>query len=184
MLDEVYTWIEEYAGTSYDFDEAIQEIDGNAAFLSPFEWRTAIDLILDQMDDALDIVDKYWRLLPDTLPNRTNLKRMITETTLRELVKNVDSVCKQLNINTPTMTTVDDLRDIVVALCELLDILIEHDTDDIIKNKLYEEHEENNEDSFAYKLDIQKEDMTQLSFNVSSIRQAYFEGLDEDEESY
>lgn len=184
MLDEVYTWLESYGGVSYDFDESIQEIDGNRAFISPFDWRVSIDLILDQLDDAIDLVDEYWRNLPATLPPRKKLKRILAETTLFNLVKNVQSVCNQLNIDPPEISTVDQLRVVVVTLCELIDLLANHELNDIIENNLFEEHEEENDNSFEEILDIHQQDITQLAFNVNAIRQAYYEGLDEDEESY
>ncbi len=182
MFDEMYTWLEEYSGTSYDFKEAIMEIDGNQPFLSPFNWRISIGLILDQLDDAMDVIDEYWKALPDTLPNRKDFKRILAEHTLRQIVNNVNGVCKQLNIDPPDIHTVDELREAVITLCELLDMLINHPIDEILKNDLYTEHEENNDDSFSEILDVQKQDMTQLSFNVNAIRQAYYEGLDEEDE--
>lgn len=183
MLDEVYTWLEEYAGTSYDFTESMQEINGNRAFITPFDWRIGIETVLNQLDEAIDTVDEFWPMIPPTLPERTELKRLISQTTLGEIVKNINSVCSQLNIDAPEIKTIDKLKDVVITLWELIDMLVNHDLQEILKSELFEKHEEENDDSFTNLLNIRKQDMTQLSYNVSSIRQAYFESLDDEDES-
>ena len=61
MLDEIYTWLESYAGVSYDFDESVQEIDASNAFIDPFNWKVSIEIILSQLDDACDIIDEFWK---------------------------------------------------------------------------------------------------------------------------
>lgn len=182
MLTEIYTFLEEYTGTSYDFDSSVAEIQGETAFVSPFEWRVAIENILNQLDDAIDAIDEHWRLIPPTMPNRSDSKRMLAQRTLSLLVKNIRNVCDQLNIDTPTMETLDQLKVVVQTLFELIEMLSSYELDQILKENMYETHEEENDDSFSNVLDVAKQDMTQLSFNVSAIRQAYYEALDTEEQ--
>lgn len=186
MMDEVYEWLEQYAGTSYDFEEAFKDLRRDTVFISPFEWRISIENTLSRMDEATDTVDKNWRELPDTLPDRQSLKRLIVNTTLTHIVRNVRDVTDQLNINLTTIKSVDQLKLIVVTLSELIDMLINHELDEILKDKpdrpgLFTKHEEENDESFGEVLDLNRQDMTQLSFNVNAIRQAYFESLDEED---
>lgn len=183
MLDEIYVFLEEYTGTSYDFDESVAEINGETAFVSPFEWRVAIENILTQLDEATDAIDEHWRNIPSDMPNRTEMKRMLAQRALTLLVGNIKNVCDQLNIDTPKMSTIDQLKIVVQTLFELLEMLGAYELDVILKDELFEQHEEENDDSFNEILDVTKKDITQLSFNVSAIRQAYYEALDEEEQN-
>ena len=89
MFDEIYTWLESYAGVSYDFDESIKEIDASNAFIDPFNWRVSIEIILNQLDDACDIIDMYWKAIPTALPPRDKMKRLLTQNTLQMIVTNM-----------------------------------------------------------------------------------------------
>jgi succinate dehydrogenase flavin-adding protein (antitoxin of CptAB toxin-antitoxin module) len=55
----------------------------------------------------------------------------------------------------------------------------ENEMDDIFKQQLFEKHEEENGNTFTEILNIQKDDITNMYFTVSSIQQDYFDSLDE-----
>lgn len=183
MLNEIYTFLEEYTGTSYDFDDSVAAIRGDTAIVSPFEWRVAIETILQQLDEATDAIDEHWKLIPPDMPNRTDSKRILAQRALTLLVGNVHAVCDQLNIDTPSMQTIDQLKYVVQTLYELIEMLGSHELDQILKENMFDEHEEENDESFSRILDVSDKDITQLSFNVNAIRQAYYEALDEEEQA-
>lgn len=185
MLDEIYTWLESYAGVSYDFDESVKEIDASNAFIDPFNWRVSIEMILSQLDDACDTIDAYRNAIPANLPNRNKMKRIITQNTLQLIVTNIHAVCTQMNIDLPSqITTMDQLKEIVEVIYELLDMLINNDLNEIIKNDLFTEHEDENDNSFMTYLGLSKQDMSQLSFNVNAIRESYYDSLDNENDMY
>ena len=181
MFEEIYVWLESYGGTSFDFDESIQEIGETEAIVDPFTWHTGIDIILTQLDEACDIIDEYWRAIPEGMPNRKKMKRMLTENVLGLIVGNIRSICNMLNLNLEEIKTMDQLHVVIDALYELINLLRTHTIDEIIKNGLYDQHEEENDNSFANVLNVMKEDMAQLAMNVTSIQDEYYDSLDNED---
>ena len=185
MLDEIYTWLESYAGVSYDFDEPIKEIDASNAFIDPFNWKASIEIILSQLDDACDVIDEYWRAIPENLPSRNKMKRILTQNTLQLIVTNIRAVCTQMNIDLMyEITTMDQLKETVEVISDLLDMMVNHDINEIIKQDLFTQHEEENDDSFMNYLGLSKQDMSQLSFNINAIRESYYDALNNEDDMY
>lgn len=181
MLDEIYVWLESYAGVSYDFNEAITELSRTNACVDPFQWKISIETILDQLDQANDVIDEYKQSIPMELPAAKRMKRILTENMLTGVLGSVRGVFTQLNLDPPTITTVDKLRDVVQTMYELLTMLTSNDINDILKQNMYEDHEENDDDSFANVIGVMKQDVSALAMSVNAIRDSYFDALDADE---
>lgn len=181
MLDEIYAWLESYAGVSYDFNEAITELSRTNACIDPFQWKISIETILDQLSQANDVIDEYKQSIPMELPNAKQIKRILTENMLSGVLNSIRAVFLQLNLDPPTIKTVDQLRDVVQTMYELLIIIVSYDINDILKRNLYEEHEENDDNSFANVIGVMKQDITSLAMSVNAIRDSYFDALDADE---
>ena len=60
MWEEIYIWIEQYAGTSYDLTENINELRGDAIFISPTIWRNNLSIVLERLSDMIDVINEYW----------------------------------------------------------------------------------------------------------------------------
>jgi hypothetical protein len=181
MFDEIYPWLESYAGVSFDFDESMKEIDGQTAIVEPFTWHAGIIILLEQLDDACNIIDTYWRAIPEGLPTKNKMKRMLTEHVFTLLLANIHTICNELNLDIPEVSTMEILKNVIEAMYDLLRMLKEHDTDEISTQNMYEDHEEANDDSFAEMLGVMKEDLPQLSMTVNAIVDAYYDSLDVDD---
>ncbi len=179
-MDELYVWLESYGGTSYDLTSTIYSIEATLPFVSPFDWRTSIENVLDQMDEAVDIIEKYGKNLPDNLPSKQIAKRMFVMDVLSKLVENVRAVCREMGLDIDDITTIDKLRNVVLAMSELIDMFINNTIETIQKEDLFEKHEDDNDDSFQNILDVDERDLVQLSYNVAQIRDTYFMSLDDD----
>jgi antitoxin component of RelBE/YafQ-DinJ toxin-antitoxin module len=179
-MDELYVWLESYGGTSYDLTSTIYSIEATLPFVSPFDWRTSIENVLDQMDEAVDIIEKYGKNLPDNLPSKQIAKRMFVMDVLSKLVENVRAVCREMGLDIDDITTIDKLRNVVLAMSELIDMFINNTIETIQKEDLFEKHEDDNDDSFQNILDVDERDIVQLSYNVAQIRDTYFMSLDDD----
>ena len=178
-MDELYVWLESYGGTSYDLTSTIYSIEATLPFVSPFDWRTSIENVLDQMDEAVDIIEKYGKNLPDNLPSKQIAKRMFVMDVLSKLVENVRAVCREMGLDIDDITTIDKLRNVVLAMSELIDMFINNTIETIQKEDLFEKHEDDNDDSFQNILDVDERDIVQLSYNVAQIRDTYFMSLDD-----
>lgn len=180
MSDEMLIWLEQLSGCMYDFNFTVANIDEMIPFISPTEWRVSLEQVLDSMDDACEIVDQNWKSLPDYLPGRVEFKRLIVQSALEPVINNVHRVYDHLNIEEIPISTIDQLRVVIVTMSELLELILDVvQTPDASIQQMYVQHEDENDDSFQNVLNINVRDMIQLSFNVNSLRQTYYLTLDE-----
>ena len=178
--EAVYSWLEQHSGVSYDLNDDINQIKGDVAFTETFTWATKISLILDELDDALDVIDENHRELTEDLPGRDDFKRMLVADTIMKILNEVNGIKRQLGITPTKIKTVNELLQHVNALRDLINMLKINPIEDIIKDKLFEKYEDENDDAFSELLDIHKNDMTNLWETVRSVVD-YIE--DDDDES-
>lgn len=178
--EAVYSWLEQHSGVSYDLNDDINQIKGDVAFTETFTWATKISLILDELDDALDVIDENHRELTEDLPGRDDFKRMLVADTIMKILNEVNGIKRQLGITPTKIKTVNELLQHVNALRDLINMLKINPIEDIIKDKLFEKYEDENDDAFSELLDLHKNDMTNLWETVRSVVD-YIE--DDDDES-
>ena len=178
--EAVYSWLEQHSGVSYDLNDDINQIKGDVAFTETFTWATKISLILDELDDALDVIDENHRELTEDLPGRDDFKRMLVTDTIMKILNEVNGIKRQLGITPTKIKTVNELLQHVNALRDLINMLKINPIEDIIKDKLFEKYEDENDDAFSELLDLHKNDMTNLWETVRSVVD-YIE--DDDDES-
>lgn len=178
--EAVYSWLEQHSGVSYDLNDDINQIKGDVAFTETFTWATKISLILDELDEALDVIDENHRELTEDLPGRDDFKRMLVADTIMKILNEVNGIKRQLGITPTKIKTVNELLQHVNALRDLINMLKINPIEDIIKDKLFEKYEDENDDAFSELLDLHKNDMTNLWETVRSVVD-YIE--DDDDES-
>lgn len=179
MWSELFIWLERYSGVSYDFSEDIASIKGDIAFIDTYEWFNVISNLFDNLSEAIDVVDEFGDNLTDELPNKKKVKNMLTSYVISNLLDNVNDIKRKLNIDIVDISNADTLIQHINIIMELIQMLSENEMDDIFKQQLFEKHEEENGNTFTEILNIQKDDITNMYFTVSSIRQDYFDSLDE-----
>lgn len=179
MWSELFIWLERYSGVSYDFSEDIASIKGDIAFIDTYEWFNVISNLFDNLSEAIDVVDEFGDNLTDELPNKKKVKNMLTSYVISNLLDNVNDIKRKLNIDIVDISNYDTLIQHINIIMELIQMLSENEMDDIFKQQLFEKHEEENGNTFTEILNIQKDDITNMYFTVSSIQQDYFDSLDE-----
>lgn len=179
MWSELFIWLERYSGVSYDFSEDIASIKGDIAFIDTYEWFNVISNLFDNLSEAIDVVDEFGDNLTDELPNKKKVKNMLTSYVISNLLDNVNDIKRKLNIDIVDISNADTLIQHINIIMELIQMLSENEMDDIFKQQLFEKHEEENGNTFTEILNIQKDDITNMYFTVSSIQQDYFDSLDE-----
>ena len=179
MWSELFIWLERYSGVSYDFSEDIASIKGDIAFIDTYEWFNVISNLFDNLSEAIDVVDEFGDNLTDELPNKKKVKNMLTSYVISNLLDNVNDIKRKLNIDIVDISNSDTLMQHINIIMELIQMLSENEMDDIFKQQLFEKHEEENGNTFTEILNIQKDDITNMYFTVSSIQQDYFDSLDE-----
>lgn len=179
MWSELFIWLERYSGVSYDFSEDIASIKGDIAFIDTYEWFNVISNLFDNLSEAIDVVDEFGDNLTDELPNKKKVENMLTSYVISNLLDNVNDIKRKLNIDIVDISNSDTLIQHINIIMELIQMLSENEMDDIFKQQLFEKHEEENGNTFTEILNIQKDDITNMYFTVSSIQQDYFDSLDE-----
>lgn len=182
MWQDIYNFLERYSGVSYDFSEELESISGYVAFIEPYQWHVGIMNILDELEDAIDIIDEFGDNLHEEMPNKKDLKKLLASYVLGKLVDNINYIKRNLNIDTTDICTYDDLENQIGVLGDLIDMLVSNSLDDILKHDLFTKYEEDEDGGgLVDVLGIHKNDMPSLSFIVTSIRENYFESLEDDE---
>lgn len=176
-MDDLYVWLEAYGGTSYDLTSTINAIDSSLPFVSPFEWKTSIENVLDQKDDAISVIEKYGRSLPDNLPSKQIAKREYEQDVLFKLATVVNVAAAEMGLTLDDITSADQLQNVVLTMTELIDMLIHNDEESF--QKAFDDHEDANDDSFEETLGVDARDLVQLSRNVQQIRNIYYMTLDD-----
>lgn len=174
MWQEIYGWLEQHSGVSYDFNEDISRVSGNTAFYEPYDWFVAIDNIFDGLDDAMDVIDDYGRLLPDNFPPKTELKKFISGYVIGRVLEVVNSVKQQMHIDQTEINKYSELMEHVQGISDLIIMISEYDMEDIIKNDMFEKYDEDNGNVLTEKMNIHKNDMTNIHSAVTTIRDDYF----------
>lgn len=169
MWAEIYAWIEQYSGVSYDLNEDINEIKGDVAFIETFFWATKISMIIDNLDEALSVVDEHYYDLTDDLPDANTLKKMLTTDVLAKILEQVVEIKRQLGISAKKINTVTDLLQHVNTMRDLIEMLKENNMEDIVKQRLFDKYNEENDDAFTELLDLHKNDMTNMWDVVHSV---------------
>lgn len=185
MWEQIYNFFDRYAGVSYDFAGDIQAITGVIPYISPRIWAMKIDLIIKNLNDALDCVDEFGDNLGDEMPSKSNLKKIIGQYVLRALLKNLNDVKQTLNIENTDISSFEDYESQVELMKELLLMLAENSLDDILSQNLFEtvsRDEEDDDNQFVEVFGLHKNDVPNMSMTVQSIRTDYFESLDDEAE--
>jgi hypothetical protein len=185
MWPEIYNFFEQFAGVSFNFIEDLQALDGNAIFIETYEWQTKKDDILENLQDALDCIEENGQYLGEDMPSKQDLKKIVASYVLSELVKDLNSIKQTLNIEVNDIASFDDLENQLYVISMLVEMLANNSLDTLLSENLFatyitEEEDEDNE--FETVLGLSANDVPNLSFTVTSIREDYFESLNEDEE--
>lgn len=185
MLPELYAFFEKFAGVSFNFDDLYETIDGYTVFIEPYVWQTCINDIVDGLDDAMNVIEQFGDDLNDDMPDKDDAKKLIATEIISHLVKNVNDIKKILNIERTDINGYDDLEMQLFALGSLVKMLVDNSLDDILKQQLFDEYltdDDEDDNPFETVLNLHKNDIPNMSFIVTSIREDYFASLDEDEE--
>lgn len=185
MWPEIYNFFEQYAGVSYNFVEDINDISGDFAFIEPYAWQSGINNILENLQDALDCINEYGQYLGEDMPSKDDLKKIVASYVLGALIKNLNDIKRTLNIDPVDINNYEDLEKQLYLVGKLVELLVTHPLDEILAEDLFNTYiveEEDDDNEFVTLLGLHENDVPNLSFTVTSLREDYFASLDEDEE--
>lgn len=181
---EILEWLHAYSGIYYDFSEEFDIIKGYTAFTDTFTWYTVIDSLQDKLDDMMDTFDVFQNMVtPEGITSSIAvMKKAVTQTLISNIADNLKNVLDNLHIDLSSsynLQTMDDLMDLVQLTRELIDMLSNNTIERIIKDNMFEELDEDNDNKYSDIFELHKNDMTDLYFIIQSIKETETE-TDED----
>ena len=183
MWEQIYDFFTRYTGVSYDFTDDLQDIKDPLPYISPRIWAMKVNMIMTNLNAALDCIDEFGDNLTDDMPSKSDLKKLVAQYVLRALLFNLNSVKQTLHIDNVDISSFEDFEMQVELIKTLLIMLVENSLDEILSKDLFETESKDDEDDdnqFVEVLGLHKNDVPNLSMTVQSIRQDYFESLDEE----
>lgn len=184
MWPEIYAFFEQFAGVSFNFVEDLEALKGDAIFIETYEWQTRKDDILENLQDALDCIEENSQYLGEDMPSKQDLKKIVASYVLSELVDDLNSIKRTLNIEVNDIASFDDLENQLYVISMLVEMLANNSLDTLLSEDLFNTYiteEEDDENQFETILGLSSNDVPNLSFTVTSIREDYFESLNEDD---
>lgn len=185
MWEQIYDFFTRYTGVSYDFNLDLQTINDYVPYISPRIWKTRIELILKNLNDALDCIEEYGDNLTDDMPSKSDLKKIVAQHVLGALVKNLNDIKQALHIDNTDLNNLEDYENQVELMRTLLTMLAENSLDDILTNDMFETEsrdDEEDDNQFTEVFGLHKDDVPNMSMTVQSIRQDYFDSLNDEDE--
>lgn len=184
MWNEIHNFFEQFAGVPYDFSDDLRDISGDAIFVDPIRWRHTVISIINDLQDALTCIDDYGAFLGEDMPNKQNLKKIVASYVLEELTNLLNSIKGKLNIEKTDISNFDNLEQQLITISEMIEMFVHISLEEIISKDLFQNNfvEDDDEDNPLEMLfGLHPNDVTNLSFTITSIRDDYFALLDEDE---
>lgn len=178
--NDIYIFLERHSGLSYDFSDEFSRIGGYEIFINPYEWIETVDLILENLEDALECIEDWSDEIPDYMPGKDDLKKIMSESILSLIIKNINDTKRTLGIDRTTINGYDNLFNQAHLLAELVTLINESTIDDIIKSDIF--NSDKDEDNIVNIFNIHKRDIPNMCITVRSIRNDYFESFNEDDE--
>ena len=182
IWQEIYIWVESYAGCAYDIEESIQMLDDpNIVFRNRFEWKITVEELLDDLVDIYDIIDEYGYLIPDQLPDASDMKQMYREKILGAVMKSLNDIKRQLHIQQIDLGDHRLIMYHVDVMYDLIDMLASNTMDTIIEKHLFEKYNEENDDAFDNLFGITKNDLSNMHETINSVIDDLSDDNDDDE---
>lgn len=183
MWDEIYAWIESYAGTSCDVDDGVNYIkDMNKPFTDTYEWRLINEQLIDDLSDIYDVLSENATMIPDKLPSAAKMKQMFGEKVLLGMLEGLNNVKRQLHIQQVDINDYNVLLKHIDVMADLINMLKENSIDTIIEKQMFDKYNEENEDDFINLFGLTSSDMSNMHYTVSSIIESLEDDEDIDEE--
>lgn len=173
MWEDIYIWIESYAGCSYDVTEYLRALKDDAIFLSPRTWRNTLTILLQCLSDMIDVIDENWQMIPEHLPSKVEMKKFITSEILTQLIDIINKNKQKLNIEPTPIRTFMTLEQHVDVLYDLITALGSYSMESLIKKEWFDEYEESHNGFLTNVFGISKNDLPSMQFTVRDIKQMH-----------
>ena len=119
------------------------------------------------------------------MPSKQDLKKIVASYVLGELVKDLNSIKQTLHIEVNDICSFDDLENQLYVISMLVEMLANNNLDTLLSENMFDTYikeEEDDDNEFVTVLGLSSNDVPNLSFTVTSIREDYFDSLNNEDE--
>lgn len=169
MSEEIYIWMEEQSGVTYDLTDDIQELSGDFIFTNTHAWKSNMHFVLNKLSEAIDVIDENYRNLREDLPSRDELKKLFTAEVLGSLVSIINSIKQKLNIDTADITSVNQLYSNIEVLYDIVEELRTSTVEEVLQSSWYDDYNDENDDILSTVYGIHKNDLPNMHYTIQSI---------------
>lgn len=180
MFSEIYAWLEQFSGATYDMSSEFALFYDEMIFVDTFGWYNKYQQIENDIYEINDIIDEHEYEIPDDFPGAQDLKRIIDTMIFQQLLRVVDTVKRQLNIETVDVTSITILDFHALALSKLVSLAKENSINDLVKNNMFNKFEEDNDNIISNAFDLTEQDMPTIKFTVDDIKASYYDKLNDE----
>ena len=180
--EAIFDWLEQKSGVSYDLNDDLSEIGGDAAFVEPFFWQMKIAFILEDMDAAIETVEENRNELTEDLPPREKLKKGIENEYVRKLAENINAVKKQLGMSIIPINDAEDISINASALYELISTLKAFDIGSLQTREWFDKYDEMTDNVLTEVLELHKNDLPDIHETIESIVESLIDEDDDDDD--
>lgn len=173
LTPDMCNWFEQRTGIPYDFDDDIAEIGGDYAFANPTDWSNTLYIILDHMVDALEVIENHRYEIPDDMPQKDDFKKIVTESVIEGILKNLNDVKSKLNIDSKKIHDFATLQKHINGIAKFIELMSENELDEIMSKGMFERLDKSMGNVLTDDFEINRPDLSQIHFNIIDIKENY-----------
>lgn len=178
MYDQLYCFIESYAGVSFDPHDTLDIVDGETAFIDPYGWKSGLDISVDNVMELLNTLEEHRTDAPDDLGDIEALKNDFARQMMGEIIDKINNVKMMLNLEITKMKGLDGLRSNISLITNLIEFCKENTLEQVLEQNKFEQLNDMNDKDMTNVLGIYNQDI----MNIHQIVTDTFALYDSDEE--
>lgn len=120
---EINSWLERYAGVSYDITSMVDDCKGNVVLIDPYTWYTDMNEIVMHYHSIMELIEEYEEAIPDSFNSKAEFEDLIKTHFTDNLAAIINGVCQLLNMNQVKVSSIDDIDEIITMIYKVIEIV-------------------------------------------------------------
>jgi hypothetical protein len=162
MFEQLFYFIESYAGVSFDPYDTLSCVDVDLVFEDPYAWKSYLDTTIDNVMELLNTLEEHRQDVPDDLGDVNEVKNSFAHQIVGEIIDEINKVKNKLNLEITKMKGLDGLRSNITLITNLIQFCKENTFDDILEKHKFLELNDTNDKDMTKVLGIVEQDIMNI----------------------